>query len=110
MARCPNCGRETRRTVDWCCQWCGYPLFSGSYKKIDKTYKELKDERTGTVPNDDELDVEDEAIDETVIEEEYEEEEPEVEEKPAQKPKPIKRVRPKPEPEPTPRRRRRIVK
>ena len=68
MARCPNCGRETRRTVDWCCQWCGYPLFSGSYKKIDKTYKELKDERTGTVPNDDELDVEDEAIDETVIE------------------------------------------
>jgi len=110
MARCPNCGRETRRTVDWCCQWCGYPLFSGSYKKIDKTYKELKDERTGTVPNDDELDVEDEAIDETVSEEENEEEEPEVEEKPAQKPKPVKRARPEPEPEPTPRRRRRIVK
>ena len=69
MARCPNCGRETRRTIDWCCQWCGYPLFSGSYKKIDKTYKELKDERTGTVSDNGEPDVEDEVIDEAVIEE-----------------------------------------
>jgi len=113
MARCPNCGRETRRTIDWCCQWCGYPLFSGSYKKIDKTYKELKEERTGTVPED-ELDVEDEVINETIIEEEHEEEikdeEPEVEEKPVKKTRPVKRVRPEPEPEPVSRRRRRIIK
>jgi ribosomal protein L37AE/L43A len=65
MARCPNCGRETMRTVDWCCQWCGYPLFSGTYKKIDKTYKELKDERTGAIPIADKPDVEDQTIDET---------------------------------------------
>ena len=45
MARCPNCGQETKRTEDWSCQWCGYPLLSGSYKKIPKTYRELKEER-----------------------------------------------------------------
>ena len=45
MARCPNCGRETRRTIDWCCQWCGYPLTSGSYKKLDKTFAEVREER-----------------------------------------------------------------
>jgi ribosomal protein L37E len=45
MARCPNCGRETLRTEDWACQWCGYPLLSRGYKKIDKTYRELQEER-----------------------------------------------------------------
>ena len=45
MPRCPNCNRETMRTEDWACQWCGYPLLSGSYKKIEKTYKQLKEER-----------------------------------------------------------------
>ena len=45
MPRCPNCSRETMRTEDWACQWCGYPLLSGSYKKIAKTYKQLKGER-----------------------------------------------------------------
>ena len=45
MATCRNCGRETRRTEDWACQWCGYPLLSSSYKKIPKTYKELKEEK-----------------------------------------------------------------
>ncbi len=45
MPRCPNCSRETMRTEDWACQWCGYPLLSGSYKKIPKTYKQLKEER-----------------------------------------------------------------
>ncbi len=93
MARCPNCGRETRRTIDWCCQWCGYPLFSGSYKKIDKTYKELKEERTG-ITSDDEPDVEEEITDETAVEEEYEkeieEEEPEIEVKPVRKTRPVK--------------------
>ncbi len=42
MARCPNCGRQSVRTKDWSCRWCGYPLFSRAYKKIDKTYRELK--------------------------------------------------------------------
>ena len=50
MAQCPNCGRDTKRTTDWCCQWCGYPLLSGSYKKLDKSYKELKEERLPVQP------------------------------------------------------------
>lgn len=45
MPRCPNCGRETARTEDWACQWCGYPLLSRGYKKIDKTYQQLQEER-----------------------------------------------------------------
>jgi hypothetical protein len=45
MPDCPNCGRQTFRTKDWVCQWCGYPLVSSSYKTIDKTYKELQDEQ-----------------------------------------------------------------
>jgi len=45
MPSCPNCGRKTLRTLDWACQWCGYPLLSKSYKKIDKTFKELQEER-----------------------------------------------------------------
>jgi hypothetical protein len=45
MPSCPNCGRKTLRTLDWACQWCGYPLLSRSYKKIDKTFKELQEER-----------------------------------------------------------------
>ncbi|MFH1016469.1 MAG: hypothetical protein V1771_05665 [Chloroflexota bacterium] len=44
MARCPNCGQETKRTDDWACQWCGYPLLSGGYKKIDKSFREVKGE------------------------------------------------------------------
>ncbi|MBN1160439.1 MAG: hypothetical protein JXA17_00610 [Dehalococcoidales bacterium] len=46
MASCPNCGRQTLRTKDWACQWCGYPLVSRAYKKIDKTFKELQEERS----------------------------------------------------------------
>ena len=45
MPACPNCGRETLRTEDWVCQWCGYPLLSKSYKKLDKTFKEFQEER-----------------------------------------------------------------
>jgi DNA-directed RNA polymerase subunit RPC12/RpoP len=45
MAKCHNCGRETLRTGDWACQWCGHPLLYGSFKKIEKTYKQLKEER-----------------------------------------------------------------
>jgi hypothetical protein len=33
------------RTADWVCQWCGYPLFSRSFKTIEKTYKEIQEER-----------------------------------------------------------------
>lgn len=45
MAKCHNCGRETLRTEDWACQWCGHPLLYGSFKKTDKTYRQLKEER-----------------------------------------------------------------
>jgi hypothetical protein len=45
MPACPNCGRPTLRTRDWACQWCGYPLLSRAYKKIDKTYKEIQEEK-----------------------------------------------------------------
>lgn len=45
MQKCPNCGRPTARTEDWACQWCGYPLLSRSYKKIPKTFRELREER-----------------------------------------------------------------
>jgi len=45
MPKCPNCGRETLRTEDWACQWCGHPLLSGAFKKIPKTYRELQEER-----------------------------------------------------------------
>lgn len=44
MGKCPNCGRATARTEDWACQWCGYPLLSGFYKKIPKTFRQLKEE------------------------------------------------------------------
>jgi len=46
MRNCPNCGLPTRRTEDWACQWCGYPLLSESYRKISKTYRQLKKEKT----------------------------------------------------------------
>jgi hypothetical protein len=45
MANCPNCGRRAQRTKDWVCEFCGYPLLYGSYKVLDKTYKELQAER-----------------------------------------------------------------
>jgi hypothetical protein len=45
MADCPNCGRATERTQDWACPWCGYPLVSGSFRQMSKTYQEAKVER-----------------------------------------------------------------
>jgi hypothetical protein len=45
MTRCPNCFRETMRTKDWACYLCGYPLASPSYKLVDKTYSQIRDER-----------------------------------------------------------------
>ncbi|MFC1860452.1 hypothetical protein ACFLYC_02630, partial [Chloroflexota bacterium] len=47
MPKCPNCGQTTERTEDWACQWCGYPLISTSFKKIPKTYGQLKEEKLG---------------------------------------------------------------
>jgi len=45
MRNCPNCGLPTKRTEDWACQWCGYPILSESYQKISKTYRQLKEEK-----------------------------------------------------------------
>ena len=55
MAKCPNCGREAARTIDWVCEWCGYPLPDGSFKKIDKTFRELKEERLSGQPLSDDI-------------------------------------------------------
>ena len=49
LRKCPNCHREALRTEDLACQWCGYPLTSRSYKKIAKTYEELREERLYTI-------------------------------------------------------------
>jgi ribosomal protein L37E len=46
MPVCPNCGRQAMRTRDWACQWCGYPLLSSDYKKINKTFKQLQEGRS----------------------------------------------------------------
>lgn len=45
MRKCPNCGQVTARTEDWACQWCAYPLLSGNYERIPKTYKQLQEEK-----------------------------------------------------------------
>ncbi len=45
MRKCPNCGQITARTEDWACQWCAYPLLSGNYERIPKTYSQLKKEK-----------------------------------------------------------------
>jgi hypothetical protein len=103
MAGCPNCGRRTLRTKDWVCQWCGYPLLYGNYKPIEKTYKELQEERNPSYRSE-----------EPETEPEYEPEaepepEPEAESKPEPKwklrrpPKPAYKPKPQPEAEPAPR-------
>ncbi len=79
MPKCPNCGQKTARTEDWACPWCGYPLLSGSYKRIPKTYKELKEEE---LP---------------------EQESPVLEEpEPISEPEPVAELEPEPEPIPEP--------
>ena len=45
MPRCPNCFRETMRTIDWACYLCGYPLASPGFKLIEKTYGQIREER-----------------------------------------------------------------
>ena len=44
MQKCPNCGQTTTRTEDWACPWCGHPLLSRSYKKVAKTFRQIKKE------------------------------------------------------------------
>ena len=73
MRKCPNCGQTAERTEDWACQWCGYPLLSKSYKKIPKTYRQLKEERPP---------------------------EPEPEPEPVAEPEPVPEPEPEPVPEP----------
>ncbi|MFC2056873.1 hypothetical protein ACFLTO_04840 [Chloroflexota bacterium] len=107
MAKCSNCGQETARTEDWSCQWCGYPLVSGSYKKIPRTYRELKEERLPQQPTVEEVEPEAapvlEAESEPVLEPEPKpvletdpeaELEPEVALEPAAKPKPRAKRKP----------------
>jgi hypothetical protein len=90
MASCPNCGRQTLRTKDWACQWCGYPLISRAFKKIDKTFKELQEERGFAAKSAEAEQPEPE------IEPELE---PEPQPKPEPRPRPMPVSRPEPEPE-----------
>jgi hypothetical protein len=91
MADCPNCGRQTLRTKDWACQWCGYPLISKSFKVIDKTYKELQEERNLASKSAT-------SEEETELTERYESE---PEEPPEQRPEPTARPVFKPQPKVT---------
>ncbi len=110
MASCPNCGRKTLRTKDWACQWCGYPLISRAYKVIDKTFKELQEERSlasRPAPPVEEPESPPEYAPEPVREPEPEptpqpEPQPEPEPPPAPKPEPEAELAPEPEPAPQP--------
>jgi ribosomal protein L37E len=88
MPACPNCGRQTLRTLDWACQWCGYPLMSRAYRRIDKTFKQLQEERSLSWKS---------VIPEPKLEPEHE---PEPEPEPG--PEPAYKLEPEPEPEPEP--------
>jgi DNA-directed RNA polymerase subunit RPC12/RpoP len=122
MASCPNCGRQTQRTKDWACQWCGYPLISKAFKKIDKTFKELQEERAlGSMASEADMDAKSLEFDyetETAHESEHDDSaslQPEVEpdrkpqKQPKQKfslfgkPKPRPESKPQPAPNPEPR-------
>ena len=94
MTKCPNCDQETARTMDWACQWCGYPLLSNSFKEIPKTYKQLRAERLYE-PESPELEPESTPELESTLEPE-----PELTAEP--KPEPIPEVEPEPIPEPEP--------
>ena len=104
MARCPNCGQQTLRTEDWACQWCGFPLLNRPYKKIEKTYQQLKDEKlleAGTFAAQPE--VEEITEPEPVSEAEAEEvAEPEPEPEPEAEVEEVVEPEPEPEPEPAP--------
>jgi hypothetical protein len=96
MAACPNCGRQTLRTKDWACQWCGYPLISRAFKKIDKTFKELQEERNLALKSE-------EAGPEPELEVRPEPEpRPPPPVQPVSRPEPIARPQPAPKPAPAP--------
>ncbi len=98
MPECPNCGQTTARTEDWACQWCGFPLISKSYKKIPKTYKQLKEEKLPVRP-------EPAPEPEPVVELEptpTPEPAAELEPEPAPEPEPVAELEPEPAPEPEP--------
>ena len=99
MPKCPNCGQTTRRTIDWACQWCGYPLLSKSYKKIPKTYKQLKSELKPKPEPEPEPTLEPEPEPVPVPEPEPT---PEPEPVPVPEPEPTPEPEPKLAPEPTP--------
>ncbi len=110
MRKCPNCGRTAERTEDWACQWCGYPLLSKFYKKIPKTYRQLKeeklDEQEPLTPQPEPA-PEPEPVPEPEPEPVPEPEpapgpEPEPEPEPAPEPEPMPEPEPGPEPEPEP--------
>ena len=84
MRKCPNCGQTAERTEDWACQWCGYPLLSKSYKKIPKTYRQLKEEE----------------LDKQKAPEPQPQPEPVPEPEPEPQPEPVAEPQPEPEPEP----------
>ncbi|GAI64705.1 unnamed protein product [marine sediment metagenome] len=86
MRKCPNCGQTAERTEDWACQWCGYPLLSKSYKKIPKTYRQLKEE----------------ILDKQKPPEPEPVPEPEPEPVPEPEPEPVPELKPEPEPVPEP--------
>ncbi len=97
MPKCPNCGRATLRTEDWACQWCGYPLPHGPFKKIAQTFKQLREERLGKR----ETPEVDEAEEELTLEPEPEPEpEPVLEGEPEPQPPPRTKRRPAPAPKP----------
>lgn len=108
MPGCPNCGRRTLRTKDWACQWCGYPLISRAYKTIDKTFKELQEERSLAARSvEPEIEIESEAEPEPRPQSRpapkprlEPEAEPEPEPMPSPQPRPVPRPRPEPEAEP----------
>jgi DNA-directed RNA polymerase subunit RPC12/RpoP len=105
MQRCPNCNRQTKRTEDWACQWCGYPLLSKSYKKIPKTYKQLKEERLygGELPAEPDTALSPLPVVEPEAEPALElEPTPEAEPEPISEPEPVPEVEPALELEPTP--------
>jgi len=101
MPKCPNCGQTTRRTIDWACQWCGYPLLSKAYKKIPKTYKQLKSElkpKPEPEPEPEPVPEPEPTLEPEPVPVPEPEPTPEPEPEPTPEPEPV----PVPEPEPTP--------
>ena len=102
MPKCPNCGQKTARTGDWACQWCGYPLLSESYKRIPKTYRQLKEEKLYKQKPPVREDISEPApeLEPEPVAELEPEPVVELEPEPVMEPKPKPKRKPKPKPEP----------